>query len=253
MIKQWFGDRLKTNTVIEFICDNCGAIFKRPNKVFRKLRERPIYENRDLCNPCCRKIINNTDTYKNRMSEIVLQRYKEHPEIIEKIIKSTKGKINLGELNGMKQEQSKKKVSIARKKMFSEPLTRKCYSEKTKNAWRQGKFNGVRVGQCEWLTYKHTDGHLYKVQGTWELAFIEWLDKNKLEFKCHRGRLAYTINGEAHSYYPDFWINQWDAYVDVKARCFYAPAKFEAIRACNPDTVLHVLFKEDLLKLGVKI
>jgi hypothetical protein len=137
--------------------------------------------------------------------------------------------------------------------MFSDPAMRKAYSEKTKQAWIDGKFDGVRVGQCKWISYRHSDGTTYKVQGTWELAFIKWLDKNRMAFKCHKGRLSYELYGEQHSYYPDFWVDEWNSYVDVKADCFYVPEKFDAVRACNPNVEVRILGRESLSQLGVAI
>lgn len=246
MIKEWLDSKKNSNTIICFQCDKCSEEFKRPNKVYQKMIKKPIYGGADLCNRCCRCVVNNTPEYKKRMSKVVKTRYLENPEIIEKIRQSTRGKINLGDANGMKKTEAQQKVSIARHRMFLNPDTRKEYSDKTKKAWRDGKFEGVRVGQCKWFEYKHSNGETYKVQGSWELAF-------NLRFQCHRGNLHYRINGESHTYYPDFWIYDWNKYVDIKATCFYAPEKFNAIRECNPKVCVSVLFKEDLIKLGVKL
>jgi len=85
------------------------------------------------------------------------------------------------------------------------------------------------------------------------LAFIEWLDKNNMTFQCHRGRLKYEIDGIKKGYYPDFWVDEWNCFADVKADYFYNKEKQYAIEKYNPDVEIRVLFKKDLLYLGVKI
>jgi len=203
------------------------------------LKLKKLYENKEL---------------RDKVSRLVKESFKKDPSIKKRISASLiKSKANVGEKNGMKQIEARKKVSKARIKMFSDPKVREEYSKKTKKAWEDGKFEGVSVGRCRWYDYKHSDGKVYKVQGTWELAFIEWVDKNNLKFTCHRGRIPYRFKGRDKNYYPDFWIDEWNSYVDVKCDYFYkiSSGKFKAIRRCNPDISLKILFKKDLLKLGV--
>jgi len=193
---------IKTKTKISFKCDICNKKYTRFNRDYLISKKNP-YCDKDYCNKCWRKVLNNRPEYKEKMSK--------------------------------------------------DPELRKLYSAKTRKAWADGKFDGVRVGQCKWYEYKHSDGKAYKVQGTWELAFIEWLDKNDLDFKCHRGRIPYTLNGQNKNYYPDFWINEWNAYADVKCEYFYDREKFKEIKKSNKKINIKILLKKDLLKLGVKL
>lgn len=137
--------------------------------------------------------------------------------------------------------------------MLSDPEVRRTIAEKNKRAWEDGKFDGVAVGRCKWHKYVSSEGNVYKVQGTWELAFIQWLDDRKMKFQCHKGRLPYERDGQNKNYYPDFWIDDWQCYADVKADHFYDAAKMEAIQKCNPNINIRVLKKQDLLGLGVNI
>jgi hypothetical protein len=200
-----------------------------------------------------KSIYKNTDMRK-KISNAVKLAYRNDLTIKKRANETfKKSGANIGEKNGMKQLEARKKVSEARKMMFKDPEIRKLYAEKTKNAWKNGKFDGVNVGQCKWFEYKHSDGQSYKVQGTWELAFIKWLDENKLEFLCHKKWIPYDLNGEIKNWYPDFWVKEWNSYVDVKCEHFYIKEKFDAIEKSNPDIKVLVLFKPDLIKLGVKI
>lgn len=64
-------------------------------------------------------------------------------------------------------------------------------AEKTRIAWAEGKFDGVKVGRCKWYKYVKRDSSQIKVQGTWELAFVKWADEQGLKFDTHQGKLSY--------------------------------------------------------------
>jgi len=122
-------------------------------------------------------------------------------------------------------------------------------SEYTSKAWADGKYEGVNVGQSKWHSYIHSNGIEYKVQGTWELEFIKWLDDNDLDFKCHKGRISYVLNGQTKSYYPDFFVTDWDQYVDIKNHYHYTLQidKFNALKEQGKN--IRIIFKEELEQL----
>lgn len=179
-----------------------------------------------------------------------------NPEWAKKISDSFKGKINLGDKNGMKKISARNKVSNSRKEMFKNKKIRKEYSEKTKQAWKDGKFDGVSVGKCKWYKYKKIDGTIIKCQGTWELAFAKWADQNGLNFDTHKGRIPYTDeNGEERSYYPDFFVYDWNEYIDIKSDYYWElhKSKFDLIWASNNNITITVLKKQDLANLGIVV
>lgn len=251
MILGYSNNKKNTRTIVCFRCDGCLTEYRRMNRNYQKMKKNPLYT-KDFCLKCWTKLLNNREEYKRNMSRAIQKMYLERPEIRQKISKTLKErKVNCGSKNGMKQLSARRKVSLARKKMFQDPAVRKHYSDKVKEAWARGDFEGVRVGQCSWYDYKHSNGTVYKVQGKWELAFIKWLDRSGLHFKCHRGRIPYVLCGEKKNYYPDFWVDEWDCYAEVKCKYFYSEKKFQAIERSNPNDKVRLLFKEDLLKLGV--
>jgi len=253
MILDYLDHKRNTNTIILFKCDKCGIEYQRITKSYTNMKKNPLYD-MDYCVKCWRKAINSSPDYKKNMSKAIRKMFNERPEIRQKISEELKkNRANIGDKNGMKQLKARQKVSAFRKKMFQDPKVRQHYSDKTREAWARGDFEGVHVGQCSWHNYEHSNGETYKVQGKWELEFIKWLDESNLHFKCHRGRIPYTLNGQSKNYYPDFWIDEWNCYVDVKCKYFYNEEKFQAIRDSNPDVDVKILFKPDLVKLGVKI
>ena len=153
--------------------------------------------------------------------------------------------------NPTKDPDVRKKVSEAASNR-SEELRRKI-GEGVSKAWEDGKFSDVRTGRCDWYLYEFGEGS-WKVQGAWELAFIHWLCNKDLGFLCHRGRIRYTTSdGKKKCWYPDFWVEAWQAWVDVKGDHFYDPEKFARIRECNPSINVVVLLRRDLEGLGVKL
>jgi len=170
--------------------------------------------------------------------------------------KSKKGKINIGNSNGMKQKEARTKVSKSRKKLFENLEEREKISKQIANAWINGVYDNVPVGKCKWYSYEKKDGSICKVQGRWELAYASWLDQNNINFIAHRGRISYNnVEGKMRSYYPDFYLPDSDLYIDVKNEYHYSldKEKFNLIVEQNSDIKIKILFKKDLEDLGVKI
>lgn len=239
---------------IEFQCDECDCKYMRRNCYYLKMKENPLYT-QDYCKQCWQSLRNKQPEYKDKMSSSLKEMRKNNPDLTDRIVKTfKKRKCNQGDKNGMKVIETRNKMSKTRReRLKNDDELRNRIAQNTANAWADGKFDGVKVGQCKWYEYTHSNGNRYKVQGTWELAFIEWLDANDMSFLCHKGRIPYERDGIRRSYYPDFWVNDWNSYVDVKADCFHDERKFAAIRAFHPDKQIKILFKQDLIDLGIKI
>ena len=221
MILKYSDDKRNTKTFIFLQCDNCGNEQRRRLIKYHELKLNSAW-NMDYCEPCWVSVRQKSPEAKLKMSSAINKMIENDPNWSLRNSESKKGKINLGDSNGMKCEEARKKLSDTRKEFLNTPEWKKKISDQTKKAWADGKYEGVRVGQSKWHSYLHSNGTEYRVQGTWELAFIQWLDENNLSFTCHKGRIEYDINGEVHSYYPDFFVNEWDCYVDIKNDYHYS-------------------------------
>lgn len=241
--------------MIEFTCDKCGVQHTRTANHYKKMKQNTTFD-KDYCNKCWQKIQNNLPERRRKNSEAQKQRYKD-PKEREKTRLASKGN-NAGNANAMKRPEVRKKVSESRSELMKDPEFRKKFSQPSIDAWARGCYSVVNDVNCKtkWHTYIHSNGKEYKVQGTWELKFIEWLDTNNLTFQCHRGRIPYIDdNGTVRNYYPDFYIYEWDAYVDPKADHWYKIQyrKFELLKEQHPDKEIRVLTKRKLLELGIKL
>jgi len=152
--------------------------------------------------------------------------------------------------NPMRHQKVRNKVSQWRKNMPQE--IRDKHSKAQKKCWLEGKFDNVRVGQCEWFDYLKKDGKTIKLQGTWELAFAKWADAQGLKFNAHRGRIPYYLNGQEKNYYPDFYVQDWSCYIEIKNKYHMSlqEEKFHAIKQSNPNLQIRILMRKELEELN---
>lgn len=103
-------------------------------------------------------------------------------------------------------------------------------------------------------------GSNIKVQGTWELAFAEWLNRNQITWMRPRNTFSWKGDGESieHRYHPDFYLPETDEYVEIKgymwkddARGLDDALKLERVIAQNPQLTLTILMKSQLTTLGI--
>ena len=95
-------------------------------------------------------------------------------------------------------EETKKQMSISRKKLYE-------------SGW-EGKS-----GRCLKFDYNSPIAGNIKVDGTWELKVAKWLDNKKLTWKRNKIRFPYiNLQGNKSTYCPDFWIKEWNSYLEVK-------------------------------------
>ena len=62
-------------------------------------------------------------------------------------------------------------------------------------------------------TYKYKDTIL---QGTWELRFAIWCDKHNIKWTKNTISFDYIYKGKSHKYFPDFYLKDFDIFVETK-------------------------------------
>jgi hypothetical protein len=229
---------------VELICERekCKKAFTVP----WKLRKR-----RFCSLPCS----NGVKSHSGR----VYRTKETHPEWAKKVSDTHKARGTLvGDKNPMKNEISRNKTSVGRKKFFAEnPDEREKISLGLKKAWSDGRFEGVQVGRCKWYSHTKPSGETVRLQGKWEVVFAQYLDKSGIPYEAHpKKKLKYTgSDGGSHTYFPDFYLPDQDAFVDVKGAMFYdlGLEKMRAVQACNPETPIVILTREGFSSLGINI
>lgn len=242
---------------IDLICDTCTIEHSRATKHYKKMKLRPdgLFSS-DFCNACWRIILNTRPEYREKMRVSINKRYASpEGEIMRsKISTSCKG-LNSGDKNGMKRPEVQAKVSATRSKMMEDPTERAKYIQGSIDAHARGCYIGTKCGKTKWYDYEHSDGTIYKVQGTWELKYIEWLDKNNVKFECHRGRIPYVDGDITRNYYPDFYLTESQTYIDVKGDFWYNKSKhkFDLLFSQYPNLKLVILRKTALHSMGIDV
>ena len=59
-------------------------------------------------------------------------------------------------------------------------------------------------------------GNLTKVKGSWEYNVAVWLNAHSIKWTNDIEPIPYMWNGKEHKYFPDFYINEFDHYIEVK-------------------------------------
>jgi len=96
-------------------------------------------------------------------------------------------------------------------------------------------------------TYIKYSGVKVLLDSSYEYRFAKVLDSLGVTWLCHAEMkpIRYTTpDGKIHNYHPDFYVNDWDAFLDTKG-WFNEPqqAKVAAIRASHPTMTLIIVTK----------
>ena len=95
--------------------------------------------------------------------------------------------------------------------------------------------------------YVKLTGVKVPLQSTYELRFARFLDSQQLDWLCHAEMkpIPYTtLDGTQHNYRPDFYVKEWNTYLDTKG--WFPPEqqqKVAAIRASHPTMTLIIVTK----------
>lgn len=101
-------------------------------------------------------------------------------------------------------EETRKKMSNSSKGRKHTDETKRKLSESAKKHCLGG-----------WHTSRTFDYKGIKLDSSYEVKFAEDLDKNNIKWSRPKP-LLYKLNGEEHRYYPDFYLYDYDVYVDTK-------------------------------------
>jgi hypothetical protein len=202
------------------------------------------------------KRIKNTDQSekeKTRKQTMLLQYGVDNPSKIntikEKISKSNTGKktprkpnqqekiIQSKAKNGTLKhaEETKRKISESVQKVYQSDDPPVTISENNHKNHKTGYFNGI----------------FYR--SSYELAFMTHCYKNGIEFISAENkdfRLKYIVNGKNHWYYPDFYLEKYDAVIEIKPNSMLTnEAVLNKINAGMQNYRFFVITEEELASL----
>jgi hypothetical protein len=130
---------------------------------------------------------------------------------------------------------------------------RAIISATRKRDWANGEvYKNVTAARTKWYDFEDRLGRNLRLQGTWELQFAKWLDKKELSFTAHVGCIWYVdVEGKSRVYLPDFWVDEWKTFVDVKNDYLFSLSQDKINCVYKTGKPLKILLKHDLINLGV--
>ena len=88
----------------------------------------------------------------------------------------------------------------------------KLMKERYANGWE------VKCGRAPKIDYESPIAGLIKLDGSWELKVAKYLDSINVKWKRNKERFKYNniIKGGVSTYCPDFYVEDWNEYIEVK-------------------------------------
>lgn len=109
------------------------------------------------------------------------------------------------------------KLWSERSKLFTHSEeTKKIISDKAKERYANGWE--VKCGRAPKFNYESPVAGIIKIDGSWELKVAQYFDSIGVEWKRNKERFEYnnTIKNKISTYCPDFYVKDWDTYIEVK-------------------------------------
>lgn len=111
-------------------------------------------------------------------------------------------------------EQTRLKFSASSKKQIWTDERRKNHSETMKIAVKENpnSYNKNNVsGRVKLIEYNETS-----LKGNWELKTAQWLDSLNINWENETNPHDYFWNEGWHKYFPDFFLPDYNSYIEVK-------------------------------------
>jgi len=102
---------------------------------------------------------------------------------------------------------------------------------------------GKSIHLPRWKKYKSI-----WMRSSWEIAYAKYLDKNNIKWFYEPE--AFDLGN--CTYRPDFYLIKTKEYIEIKGRWIdESLKKFKLFKHLNPKKKIFILYKKDLIKLGV--
>jgi hypothetical protein len=198
-IQNRFFNSHKCKTALSLECNFCGKLAKNLNSAAQHLIR-------------C----------ENNPNQIDLSQYKDGINFASYWKKVKNGEIE--HLNGFLKaeklglpkpkfsEEASKKISEANRRRVWDDAARRKHSASMKKAVEDSpeSYTSSNRGRTKQIIYKGK-----KFQGGWELKFYQWCEVTDIVCERNTEGFSYEWNGK-RTYYPDFYLPKFDAYVEVK-------------------------------------
>ena len=194
-----------------------------------------------------RKIgIGNKGKIRRPLSEATKKKMSKAQKGHKGIVHTAKTRKKLSEIN------KGKKLSEATKKKIGEAGKGRIVSEETRRKMRERFLKPGYVypkcghGKRSYYQSPYQDRICFR--SSYERKYAEFLDENGIDWLYEPKNFDLNTT----TYLPDFYLIDSGVFIEIKGYMGKdAQMKIDLFRECFPEEVLEVLFKEDLLALGV--
>lgn len=207
-----------------------------------------IIEEREKSFPKKQKYFCSKECSNKRTNRIENERKPRSEETKKKISESNKGKIISSEAKEKLKIKGKKRLEDNRENGVLTPFDKEWWTDERKKE-QSLKMKKIVQDNPESYSSKNVCGRSknYKyngfiLNGKWELEFAKYLNFYNLKWYKVSKSFDYFWEGEIHQYFPDFYIEEYDLYIEIKG---YKTEKDE-YKWCYFTNNLNVLFKNDI-------
>ena len=179
--------------ITEYICQFCGKVCKNKNSLTQheiRCKENPnkidlgYLTNRDYS-----QININPSNQFIKAKQLGLPIPKMSDETKQKISNVWKGRKHT--------KETKEKISKTMQQVVKD---------------KPDSYNGVNInGKVKKYKYNNVS-----LDGSWELLVAQYLDFNNIKWERPHKGFEYIWNNDKHTYYPDFYLTDYNMYIEVK-------------------------------------
>ena len=139
-------------------------------------------------------------------------------------------------------------------KIWSDGLTKENSSKINKLSIKVKETVDKKIITDSWHTsFSKARTQVYKgikMMGNWEVEFAKLLDEKDIKWIYTNDKFNYVYENEIHKYNPDFYLPEFDTYIEIKG---YPTKRDYAKWSTSNINNLNIFFGDDLLKLGLKL
>lgn len=181
---------------MECICRYCGKICKNDNSL--RNHERLCKENPDR-QILVSNFIKWNEYRRGKKLQKSSNQYKKAKELGYKITCSTETRQKLSKASKGRYhtKESKEKISLRMKEVVKNNPN---YSYSKNKYFKKEIINGFRM------------------DSSWESIFANYLNQNNIKWIKSKKSFKYIFENEEHSYYPDFYLEDFNLYIEIKGQ-----------------------------------
>jgi hypothetical protein len=116
------------------------------------------------------------------------------------------------------------KLSEKAKTQWKDPIFRNhvtlSVSKSTRRAWSKNRDSMLAIALNNAFGHKRIEHRGTRFRSSWEVSFAKILDAQGIKWVYEPCNFKYIFEGSHRRYTPDFWIPDWNSYVEIHPEKF---------------------------------